>query len=62
MVHPSLSAGHLRVTRRDVLWTAGHLSTSGLDKAGDAADKATGGGHGDQIGKAEDAADGKIGK
>ncbi|QKS86566.1 antitoxin [Curtobacterium flaccumfaciens] len=35
---------------------------AGLDKVGDAADKATGGGHGDQIGKAEDAADGKIGK
>ncbi|PZF13046.1 antitoxin [Curtobacterium sp. MCLR17_034] len=35
---------------------------AGLDKAGDAADKATGSGHGDQIGKAEDAADGKIGK
>ncbi|OII38199.1 antitoxin protein [Curtobacterium sp. MMLR14_010] len=36
-------------------------SDAGLDKASDAADKATGGGHGDQIDKAADAADGKIG-
>jgi len=34
---------------------------AGLDKAGSAADKATGGGHGDKIDKAKDAADGKIG-
>jgi hypothetical protein len=38
------------------------LSDAGLDKAGDAADKATGGGHGDQIDKATDAADDKIGE
>ncbi|PZE61581.1 antitoxin [Curtobacterium sp. MCPF17_047] len=36
-------------------------SDSGLDKAAGAADKATGGGHGDQIDKAEKAADDKIG-
>ncbi|PYY36687.1 antitoxin [Curtobacterium sp. MCJR17_055] len=34
---------------------------AGLDKAAGAADKATGGSHGDQIDKAENAADGKIG-
>jgi len=34
---------------------------AGLGKAADAADKATGGGHGDQIDKAEHAADDKIG-
>lgn len=35
---------------------------AGLGKAADAADKATGGGHGEQIDKAEHAADDKIGK
>ena len=34
---------------------------AGLGKAADAADKATGGSHGDQIDKAEHAADDKIG-
>ncbi|WIB78110.1 Rv0909 family putative TA system antitoxin [Curtobacterium sp. MCPF17_002] len=34
---------------------------AGLDKAAGAADKASGGGHGDQIDKAEDAADKKVG-
>ncbi|WFR68129.1 Rv0909 family putative TA system antitoxin [Curtobacterium flaccumfaciens] len=37
-------------------------SDAGLDKAAEAADKATGGGHGDQIDKAQQAADDKIGK
>jgi len=37
------------------------VSDKGLDAAGNAADKATGGGHGDQIDKATDAADKKIG-
>lgn len=37
------------------------VSDSALDKAGDAADKATGGKHGDQIDKAEQTADTKIG-
>jgi hypothetical protein len=37
-------------------------SDAGLDKAAGAADKATGGGHGDQIDKAEQAADDKIGQ
>ena len=36
-------------------------SDKGLDAAGGAADKATGGGHGDTIDKATDAADKKIG-
>ena len=35
---------------------------AGLDKAAGAADKATGGGHGDQVDKAEHAADDKIGE
>lgn len=35
---------------------------AGLSKAAGAADKATGGGHGDQIDKAEQAADDKIGQ
>lgn len=33
----------------------------GLDAAGNAADKATGGGHSDQVDKAQQAADDKIG-
>lgn len=37
------------------------VSDKGLDAAGNAADKASGGGHGDQIDKATDAADKKIG-
>jgi hypothetical protein len=37
------------------------VSDNALDKAGDAADKATGGKHGDQIDKAEQTADTKIG-
>jgi len=37
------------------------VTDAGLGKAADAADKATGGGHGDQIDKAEQAADDKIG-
>ena len=37
------------------------VSDKGLDAAGNAADKATGGGHGDQIDTATDAADKKIG-
>lgn len=36
-------------------------SDAALDKAGDAADKATGGDHGDAIDKARDAADQRIG-
>jgi hypothetical protein len=35
---------------------------AGLDKAAGAADKATGGDHGDQVDKAEHAADDKIGE
>jgi hypothetical protein len=37
------------------------VSDAGLDKAGDAADKATGGGHSEQIDKATEAADKKVG-
>ena len=37
------------------------VSDAGLDTAGDAADKATGGGHSEQIDKATDAADEKVG-
>lgn len=37
------------------------VSDKGLDAAGNAADKASGGSHGDQIDKATDAADKKIG-
>jgi len=37
------------------------VSDKGLDAAGNAADKASGGGHGDKIDKATDAADKKIG-
>jgi hypothetical protein len=37
------------------------VSDAGLDKAGDAADKATGGGHSEQIDKATEAADEKVG-
>ncbi|MDT0211488.1 Rv0909 family putative TA system antitoxin [Curtobacterium sp. BRD11] len=61
MVHPSLSTVHLHATS---LWTRRWTRTTdaGLGKAADAADKATGGGHGDQIDKAEHAADDKIGK
>jgi hypothetical protein len=38
------------------------LSDEALRKGGDAADKATGGGHSEQIDKAEHAADGRIGE
>ena len=37
------------------------VSDGALDKAGDAADKATGGGHDEQIDKAREAADSKLG-
>jgi len=37
-------------------------SDAALDKAGDAADTATGGGHDAQIDKAKNAADGRIGQ
>jgi hypothetical protein len=37
-------------------------SDSALDKAGDAVDKKTGGGHEKQVDKAEQAADSKIGQ
>jgi MT0933-like antitoxin protein len=37
-------------------------SDAALDKAGDAADSATGGGHDAQVDKAKNAADGKIGQ
>ena len=37
------------------------VSDAGLDKAGDAADKATGGGHSEQIDKATETADEKVG-
>ncbi len=37
------------------------ISDGALDKAGDAAGKATGGGHDEQIDKMREAADGKLG-
>ena len=37
-------------------------SDAALDKGSAAADKATGGGHGDQLDKARQAADGKVGE
>ncbi len=36
-------------------------SDGALDKGADAIEKATGGGHGEQVDKARDAADGKLG-
>jgi MT0933-like antitoxin protein len=38
------------------------VSDAAIDKAGDAADAKTGGGHGEQIDKAQQAADQKIGE
>jgi hypothetical protein len=37
------------------------LSDTGIDKAGDAVDQKTGGDHADQVDKAQEAADDKIG-
>jgi hypothetical protein len=38
------------------------ISDQGLDRAGDMADERTGGGHADQIDKAQDAADARLGE
>jgi hypothetical protein len=38
------------------------VSDAGIDKAGDAVDAKTGGGHADQVDKAQTMADGKIGE